>query len=123
MKIAVKIAVKIADAARILHACGCGTGQQLCSFNSTLSLGTSMCHRCGPKKTKKGTLCRENTLKASQGFKQGKSRVPEIKHPKGVSPSAPTAARKREDEPSRVLKAGWGLGRVDVQLLQWPEHS
>ena len=38
---------QIVDAARIWHCCGCGCGRQ------TPSLGTSICHTCGPKKKKK----------------------------------------------------------------------
>ena len=40
--------VQVTDAARIWHCYGCAVG---CSSNSTPSLGTSMCHGCGPKKT------------------------------------------------------------------------
>ena len=44
----------IIDVAQILHGCGCGVGWQLCSSDSTPSLGTSMCHRCSLiKKAKK----------------------------------------------------------------------
>ena len=35
--------------AQITHCCGCGLG----SFDLTPSLGTFICHRCGPKKKKK----------------------------------------------------------------------
>ena len=37
---------------RIWHCCGCGVDYS-CSSDSTPSLGTSICHRCGPKKKKK----------------------------------------------------------------------
>ena len=40
--------VQVTDAARIWHCYGCAVG---CSSNSTPSLGTSICHGCGPKKT------------------------------------------------------------------------
>ena len=43
------------DAAWILHCCGCGIGQR-CSSYSTPSLGTSICHGCGPKKKKKDKI-------------------------------------------------------------------
>ena len=41
-------ATKVKDAAWIWRDCGCG-----CSSNLTPTLGTSTCHRCGPKKEKK----------------------------------------------------------------------
>ena len=37
---------------RIQHYCGCGAGHHH-SSNSTPSLGTSICHMCGPTKKKK----------------------------------------------------------------------
>ena len=37
-------AAQVADVAQIPGSCGCGIGQQL-----QLQLGTSICHRCGPK--------------------------------------------------------------------------
>ena len=43
--------VQVTDSAWILCCCGCGIGWQPCS-NLTPSLGTSICHGCGPKKTK-----------------------------------------------------------------------
>ena len=36
---------------RIRYCCGCGAGQS-CSSSSTPNLGTSICHRYSPKKTK-----------------------------------------------------------------------
>ena len=33
--------------------CGCGVGRQLCSSHLPPSLGTSICHRCYPKKQNK----------------------------------------------------------------------
>ena len=37
--------------ARILHCCGCGVGWKL-ELQFDPSLGTSICHRCSPKKQK-----------------------------------------------------------------------
>ena len=44
--------VLVADMAQILHYCGCGIGPS-CNSDLTPSLGTSICHEYGPKKTKK----------------------------------------------------------------------
>ena len=44
--------VQVTDAAQICCGCGCGVGRRY-SSDWTSSLGTSMCRRCGPKKTKK----------------------------------------------------------------------
>ena len=46
------LAQQVADAAQIQHCCGHGVGLSYIS-DSTPSLGTSMCHRCSPKKEKK----------------------------------------------------------------------
>ena len=43
--------VWVADMAWILHCCGCRVGHS-CSSNSTPGLGTSICHKYGPKKQK-----------------------------------------------------------------------
>ena len=42
----------VADAARILSCYGCSTSRS-CTFDSTPSLGTSICPRCDPKQKKK----------------------------------------------------------------------
>ena len=44
--------MEVADGARIPRCCGCGVGWRY-SSDWTPSLGTSMYHGCGPKKTKK----------------------------------------------------------------------
>ena len=44
-------AVSVADLAWILHCCGCGIGSSY-SSNETPRLGTTTCHKCGPKQQK-----------------------------------------------------------------------
>ena len=43
--------------------CGYGVGQQLCSSDLSPSLGTSMCHRCGPKKQKTNKKQKQKEMK------------------------------------------------------------
>ena len=42
--------VQITDMGWNLHCCGCGVGQQLWLWGQ---IGTSICHECGPKNSKK----------------------------------------------------------------------
>ena len=57
-------AAEVADAVWIRHCCGCGVGH-CCSSDSTLRPGSSICHKCGPKKKK-----REREIN-KQDFKSG----------------------------------------------------
>ena len=50
--------VQVTNMTQIWHCCGCG--QQLQS-DLTPSLGTSICHRCGPKKTKNKNKKKQQT--------------------------------------------------------------
>ena len=43
--------MQVEETARIWRCCGCGQAGS-CNSNSTPSLGTSMCHGCGPERTK-----------------------------------------------------------------------
>ena len=49
----------VEGAAQIWHCCGCGIVPS-CSSNSTPSLGTSICHRCGLKMKKKKIIFKKS---------------------------------------------------------------
>ena len=68
-------ATQVADVAQVPRCCGCGVGGH-CSSDRTSSLETSICHRCGPKKTKKE---KKNCKGEKKDHSGGKSVKTELK--------------------------------------------
>ena len=67
--------MQVADAAWILHCCGCGCGCKL--YNSTPSLGTSICCSRGPQKTKREKKEKKKNYQSSPNIKLPGKKVTE----------------------------------------------
>ena len=62
---------QVVDMAQILCCYGCGVGRQSYSSNQTPSLGTSLCHKCSPKKTKDQKKKQQQQLKIELPYDPG----------------------------------------------------
>ena len=81
-------------AAQIWRCCGCGVARS-CSSDSTPGLGTSICHRCGPKSNKYVNKYRKKERKKERERERKKEREKERKADGGDSSTSlcPPSAR------------------------------